>query len=129
MHNELNRVANKPKYKEINCDHKSSSEQSRIWADYFKERDDSIITDIFEGQLCGTIQCKKCGFKSFSFDNFMDLSVSIPRQAYRITGYIDLKKCIETYTKKELMDPCGYKCQNCKAVDCMEKDMTIYRFP
>jgi len=49
MHNELNRVRTKPAYKEIDCDKLPSNEQSAIWAQYFKERDDSIITDIFEG--------------------------------------------------------------------------------
>lgn len=27
------------------------------------------------------------------------------------------------------MEKCGYKCTNCKAVDNMEKEMTIFRFP
>jgi ubiquitin C-terminal hydrolase len=27
------------------------------------------------------------------------------------------------------MESCGYKCSNCKAVDNMEKEMTIFRFP
>mmetsp|Transcript_16574 Transcript_16574/g.28206 ORF Transcript_16574/g.28206 Transcript_16574/m.28206 type:complete len:176 (+) Transcript_16574:957-1484(+) len=90
MHNELNRVESKPKYQEINCEKKTPDEQSEIWANYFHERDNSIITDLFEGQLCGNIQCRKCGHQSLSFDSFMDLSVSIPRNAVRITGYIDV---------------------------------------
>lgn len=87
----MNRVKVKPKYQEINSDNKSADQQSEIWFRYFRERDDSIITDIFEGQLCGTIQCKKCNHQSLSFDSFMDLSVSIPRNAVRITGYIDVQ--------------------------------------
>lgn len=49
MHNELNRIETKPKYQVIECDDKSPDDQSEIWAKYFRERDNSIITDIFEG--------------------------------------------------------------------------------
>ena len=121
MHNELNRVTSKPKYKEINCDKESMEKQSEIWYDYFKARDNSIITDLFEGQLCSTIQCKSCGYKSYTFDTFMDLSVSIPRKAVRYTGYVDVSECIGSYTTPESMERCGYKCSNCKAVDNLDK--------
>ena len=50
IHNELNRVTTKPAYKEIDCDKETVDKQSEIWANYFKARDDSIITDLFEGQ-------------------------------------------------------------------------------
>jgi hypothetical protein len=49
MHNELNRVVKKPSYKEIDCDKQTMDEQSEIWDKYFKARDNSIITDLFEG--------------------------------------------------------------------------------
>ena len=129
MHNELNRIETKPKYKEIDCDTKSIEEQSATWAKYFAERDNSIITDLFEGQLCSKIECQKCHHKSYTFDNFMDLSVSIPRKAVRYTGYVDIDECLRTFVAPEAMERCGYKCSKCKAVDDMEKDMTIFRFP
>ena len=103
--------------------------QSEIWYEYFHARDNSIITDLFEGQLCSTITCKSCGYKSYTFDTFMDLSVSIPRKAVRFTGYVDVSECINSYTTPEVMERCGYKCQQCKDVDNLEKQMTIYRFP
>ena len=37
------------KYKEINCDKEPMENQSEIWYEYFHARDDSIITDLFEG--------------------------------------------------------------------------------
>jgi len=129
MHNELNRVVKKPAYKEINCEKQTMDEQSEIWDQYFKARDNSIITDLFEGQLCSKLECMACHHKSLTFDNFMDLSISIPRKAVRYTGYIDINECIRGYTASEKMDACGYKCSKCKAVDNMEKDMTIFRFP
>ena len=71
----------------------------------------------------------KCGFKSYTFDNFMDLSVSIPRKAVRYTGYIDVAELMKVYIAPVTMERCGYKCTKCKAVDNMEKQMTIFRFP
>jgi len=103
--------------------------QSEIWFDYFRARDDSPITDLFEGQLCSTIQCKSCGHQSFTFDNFMDLSVSIPRKAVRYTGYVDVSELLRTYISPEVMERCGYKCQKCKKIDNLEKQMTVHRFP
>lgn len=59
----------------------------------------------------------------------MDLSVSIPRKAVRITGYIDMDECLRNYIAPEKMEKCGYKCSQCKNEDNMEKEMTIFRFP
>lgn len=129
MHNELNRIEQKPKYREIECEKLPIEEQSAQWSQYFAARDSSIITDLFEGQLCSKIECQKCHYKSYTFDNFMDLSVQIPRKAVRYTGYIDVDECLKTFTAVEKMENCGYKCSNCKEVDNMEKDMTIFKFP
>jgi len=49
IHNELNRVISKPKYTEIECEKEQVNKQSEIWAKYYRERDNSIITDLFEG--------------------------------------------------------------------------------
>ena len=63
------------------------------------------------------IECMNCGHRSLAFDNFMDLSVSIPRKGIRITGYIDLEECIKSFISSERMEECGYKCTKCKKVD------------
>ncbi len=56
------------------------------------------------------IECNKCKFKSYAFDNFMDLSLSIPRKAVKMIGEVDLRECLETFIKPERMEECGYKC-------------------
>jgi len=71
----------------------------------------------------------KCSNESYTFDNFMDLSVQIPRKAVRYTGYIDVNECINSYIAPEAMDKCGYKCSKCKTTDNHEKDITVFRFP
>ena len=79
--------------------------------------------------MCSSINCKSCGHKSCTFDNFMDLSVSFPRKAIRYTGYIDVSELMKGYITPEAMERCGYKCSKCKGVDNMEKQITIFRFP
>ena len=93
------------------------------------ERDNSIITELFIGQLMSKIECQSCKHSSLAFDNFSVLPVSFPRSGQRITGYISVEKCLESFIKEESMEACGYKCSKCKKVDNLKKDMTIYRFP
>lgn len=107
-----------------------ADQQSENWWLYNKERDDSIITDLFTGQLMNKIECQHCGHCSYAFDNFMDLSVPIPRKGVKITGYVDLANdCLRAFIQPERMEECGYKCTKCKKVDNFMKEMTIYRFP
>jgi ubiquitin carboxyl-terminal hydrolase 8 len=58
----------------------------------------------------------------------MDLSVQIPKK-YVSMGSVDVAACLESFTAPETMEKCGYRCEKCKAVDRMEKDFTIFRFP
>lgn len=74
-------------------------------------------------------QCKSCKHNSYAFDDYMDLSISIPRKGIRITGYVTLEECLQNFSSTERMEACGYKCSACKKVDNFEKDITIYRFP
>ena len=56
---------------------------------------------------------------SLTFDNFMDLSVSIPKtRGFGTVGVDDLMK---GFVKPEQMEKCGYTCSKCKRVDTVEK--------
>ena len=104
-------------------------EQSEKWAQYYRARDNSIMTDLFEGQLMNRLNCLSCGHNSLAFDNFMDLSVEIPRKAVRMLGSIKIEECLEKFIEPEKMIDCGYKCEGCKKTVSVSKDLTIYRFP
>ena len=62
MHDELNRVTTKPAYRELDFQNVPIEQQSEEWSRYYKARDDSIMTDLFEGQLINRTQCLGCGF-------------------------------------------------------------------
>jgi ubiquitin C-terminal hydrolase len=53
----------------------------------------------------------------------MDLSIQIPRSSSSVQG------CLDNFIAAEKMEKCGYKCSKCKAVDRMDKAITIFRFP
>ena len=110
MHDELNRVSQKPAYKEMNYDKLSADKQSEKWFEYYRQQDNSIMTDLFEGQLMNRLSCLSCGHQALAFDSFMDLSVEIPRKAVRITGNIKLSDCLDKFIESEKMLDCGYKC-------------------
>lgn len=75
------------------------------------------------------ITCLSCKHHSATFDNFLDLSIEIPRKAIRFLGSISLNDCLKTFFSSERMIDCGYKCEGCKKKVSIEKDMSIYRFP
>jgi ubiquitin C-terminal hydrolase len=60
MHDELNRIVSKPKYQEMKFEKHSVDEQSEKWNTYYRQRDDSIMSDLFEGQLMSRISCLSC---------------------------------------------------------------------
>lgn len=76
-----------------------------------------------------TTRCLSCGHKALAFDNFMDLSVEIPRGAIRFTGKVTINDCLDKFVETQRMVDTGYKCEGCKKPVNVEKDLTIFRFP
>lgn len=72
-----------------------------------KGRDDSIITDIFEGQFLKYFKCSKCGFKSRNCDTFISLSIQIKNT------HTKLEDALKDQFKTKHSD--GYKCSKCKS--------------
>lgn len=70
-----------------------------------------------------------CGHQSYTFDNFMDLSVELPRKATRFTGTVSLENCLDKFIDVEKIIDAGFKCEGCKKTVNVEKDITIFRFP
>lgn len=73
------------------------SEADKAWAAYLKFND-SVVSDMFAGQLQSTIECQTCHNQSYCFDPFLDLSVPIPKNT-ESKGFLgrklvsDLSKC------------------------------------
>ena len=74
----------------------------------YRKVNNSFIDSIFTGLMRSTVQCKKCKYKSSTYEPFMDLSVSINK-------YKNLEKCLKQYFENEKI-ACEYKCEHCKNV-------------
>ncbi|CAB3977798.1 Ubiquitin carboxyl-terminal hydrolase 2 [Paramuricea clavata] len=107
-----------------------------MWKQY-KSRDNSLITDLFCGQIMSTLTCTKCNHRSVTYDPFWDLSLSIPRNPYssysssRFTGSsVTLSECLKLFTQEEDLDGDEKpKCEKCKTRQKCQKQIKIHRFP
>ena len=96
LNEDLNLVTNR-EYIELKNKEENESDldcSKRYWDNYLK-RNDSIITDLFCGQIKSTLTCPKCGFINIAFDPFNTLNLNIPessgKRKYQYSSdYIDI---------------------------------------
>lgn len=151
LHDELNRVAIPPAYVEIKDGEGDSDEvkAARWWANY-AERNDSVVSHCFAGQLQSSLVCQKCKGRSEAFDPFMDLSLPIPKARGGGLGAAlsrlaigsggggggssgarcTLSDCFGEFVKEELLT--GNEqvyCRRCRAHRDQSKRLRIRRWP
>eukprot|EP00667_Euglena_gracilis_P023388 EG_transcript_26401 len=98
---------------------------AEFWTAY-RARNNSIIQDIFAGQLKTTLTCKHCGHRRRTFDPFLDLSLPLPEGRPRIT----LHDCFRLLLQQELLEGTNaLTCPKCKRTGRTLKDLSIFRFP
>ena len=81
LNEDLNFISKK-EYIELNSKKESETDEQcskRFWDNYLK-RNDSIITDLFCGQIKSTLKCPQCGFINITFDPFNTLNLNIPKR-------------------------------------------------
>ncbi|KAL4442898.1 hypothetical protein ABPG74_010787 [Tetrahymena malaccensis] len=128
LHNDLNRVQGKKPYRELeaNIKLKPINKIGEEWYQYYLDRDNSIVTDYFTGQLMSKVICQVCQSESIAFDNFMDLSLSF--MAFRILNSYDLDRLINAFLKEESLDD-TYYCKNCKKHTKSKRKFFIWQLP
>uniref|UniRef100_A0A5K3FAQ7 ubiquitinyl hydrolase 1 n=1 Tax=Mesocestoides corti TaxID=53468 RepID=A0A5K3FAQ7_MESCO len=90
LHEDVNRVTKRPPSEIPNYDEEDrmpDSKKAILYWNRYKRIDDSLIADIFLGQLMSTLECMSCGHKSTTFDPFWDLSLPIPRVCFGVFPY------------------------------------------
>nr|CAI5835190.1 unnamed protein product [Callosobruchus analis] len=124
LHEDLNRVAKK-QYIELKDSGGRPDEvvAEEAWQLHLN-RDHSIITDLFYGQLKSKVTCQTCGHESVRFDPFNLLSLPLPMESYtlcevlvvRLDGEVPVKygmrlnseaKYLEL--KEQLYELCGVR--------------------
>ena len=80
LHEDLNRITDKP-YIELleKQDNEDDLKASKRWWDLHKKREDSIIIDLFNGQLKSETICQVCGKSSITYDPFMSLCLPLQK--------------------------------------------------
>nr|AAF14190.1 deubiquitinating enzyme Ubp69 [Rattus norvegicus] len=127
LHNEVNRVAARPKPSPESLDHLPDEEKGRqMWRKYL-EREDSRIGDLFVGQLKSSLTCTDCGYCSTVFDPFWDLSLPIAKRGY---PEVTLMDCMRLFTKEDVLDGDEKPtCCRCRARKRCIKKFSVQRFP
>lgn len=83
MHEDLNRVKQKPYIEMKDSDGRPDEEvANECWKNH-KARNDSLIVDVFQGQYKSTLVCPFCSKVSITFDPFMYLTLPLPSTVTR----------------------------------------------
>ncbi|CAM6129169.1 unnamed protein product [Calypogeia fissa] len=141
LHEALNRVITAPPYRDLYLEPKPEEELAELTWRYHKLCQDSIIQDIFCGQLQSTIECCTCHRKSHCFDPFHDLSLPLPkneressiRDSFRggnSRSRVTLQDCLSAFVTPEQLEGSNkYYCPSCKGPRTSMKKLTLYRLP
>ncbi|XP_066529105.1 ubiquitin carboxyl-terminal hydrolase 21 [Hoplias malabaricus] len=105
-----------------------SEEASAMWKKHL-DRDDSIIVDLFSGQLRSSLHCSVCSHYSNTFDVFCDLSLPIPKRTESRTT-VTLRECLDLFSQEESLEKENSPmCERCNRCTKSTKRLTIQRFP
>lgn len=135
IHEDLNRVKERPYVEEKDCDGTNDvGDSMEAWANYLL-RNRSIIVDMFQGQLRNTVTCRNkaisssdggygCGHRNVKFDPFMYLSLPISSNCHT------LDDCLELFCEEELLkgDEKWY-CPRCKTHVEATKKIDLWMLP
>lgn len=92
----------------------------------YKDTDDSLIVDLFAGQLQSTLKCTVCNNDSITYDPFWDLSLPIPEGSRSVS----LRQCFSLFSSPEFLDgPNEPFCEKCKKKRRSMKKMEVNTFP
>ncbi|KAJ2557444.1 hypothetical protein EV175_001349 [Coemansia sp. RSA 1933] len=80
VHEDLNRIARKPYIEIPDANGRPDTEVADERWDIYRQRDDSVIVDLFQGQYRNTLVCPECDNASVTFDPFMYLTLPLPVQ-------------------------------------------------
>ncbi|CAE7599313.1 USP8, partial [Symbiodinium microadriaticum] len=125
LHEDLNRVVNKPYVEDVESDNREPAEVAvESWKAYLL-RNRSIIVDIFQGQLRNVLCCLDCKYTSYKFDPFMYMSVPIPKGRQ-----VHLHDCLDEFCRPEILSQgCQWNCPKCKVSRDAEKKMDVWIAP
>ncbi|XP_016923732.1 ubiquitin carboxyl-terminal hydrolase Usp2 isoform X5 [Drosophila suzukii] len=106
-------------------DNLSDNKKADLTWEWYSRHENSLVRDLFVGQLKSTLKCTTCGNTSVTFDPFWDLSVPLPS-----SSRCKLEACLDLFIREEVLDGDEMPtCAKCKTRRKCTKSFTIQRFP
>ncbi|KAH8286625.1 hypothetical protein KR018_002451 [Drosophila ironensis] len=106
-------------------DNLSDNKKADLTWEWYTRHENSLVRDLFVGQLKSTLKCTTCGNTSVTFDPFWDLSVPLPS-----SSRCKLEACLDLFIREEVLDGDEMPtCSKCKTRRKCTKSFTIQRFP
>ncbi|KAK0545084.1 ubiquitin-specific protease doa4 [Tilletia horrida] len=134
LHEDLNYVISKPPAVEMTPAREAELESlpqqiasAKEWAIY-KQRNDSLIVNWFQGQFRNKMTCLTCGKTSTTYNAFMYLSLPLP--SGRGYSRVSLFECLDAFVRQEVLDKAdAWFCPQCKKPRRATKKLSISRLP
>ena len=120
MNSELNEVLHPAPYKELSTLNKTKIECDKEFDEVFRKRENSLIMDVFYGQLINIFKCE-CNFETYSFEKILDLPLLLPKEKVSI----DIKDLLKNYFECERIK-FETKCENCKKKNGTQKRLKYH---
>uniref|UniRef100_A0A1B6FJQ5 Ubiquitin carboxyl-terminal hydrolase n=1 Tax=Cuerna arida TaxID=1464854 RepID=A0A1B6FJQ5_9HEMI len=101
----------------------------KAWGE-FKKKNNSLVLDLFYGQLKSTVTCNHCQKQSVLFEPFSNLSIPLPTPQdtpHDKDRRCTLQECLRLYLKGESIS--GWKCPSCNTPREATKKLDITRLP
>ncbi|GHJ88910.1 hypothetical protein NliqN6_5312 [Naganishia liquefaciens] len=132
LHEDLNRIRTKPPAVEMTPEREAALETlppsvaaEKEWQIY-KQRNDSLIVDLFQGQYRNRMECLTCHKTSTTYDAFMYLSLPVPQGKQKVV----LQELIDSFVQTEVMEKDdAWNCPRCKVPRKATKSLSIARLP
>lgn len=93
------------------------------WWTYSLSIENSIVTDLFQGQQISIINCKKCKFGSVACETFLSLHLNF-QDSHKAASIDDMLNGYFQETEVK-----SYKCENCRKRGKCRQKLFFHRFP
>ncbi|KAK3598059.1 hypothetical protein CHS0354_042432 [Potamilus streckersoni] len=125
LHEGLNKVKKRPNIPELNTENLADNAAAELSWKNHKLMNESIIVELFQGQLKSTLMCLTCKKKSITFQAFMYLSLPIPTNSR-----CSLQDCLRKFLQEEKMSGSSrWRCPQCKVERDSIKKIDIWKLP
>ncbi|KAJ3806584.1 ubiquitin carboxyl-terminal hydrolase 4 [Lentinula aff. lateritia] len=131
IHEDTNRImARKPITRTPEEEERLENLHQQIAGEYewqvWRQSNDSIIVDFFQGMFRNQLRCMKCEKTSTTYNAFSILSLPVPARS----GKIPLQNCLKAFFNVEVMEgDDAWDCPRCKTKRPATKTLSLARLP